>query len=163
MGSCVAEVHVVIHTPHVFLAARCSNFDEARARDLPEADQLCFEPGFPALVMLCRFVADRQAPTEWGDLSSRPLLYLDGPPDPVVDEGFQLFQVPELVVRKFAELATAGIEECVTAWEQRLGDVDTALLGHGSPLGVESLTQLAELARRGLSSSKALFVTVLFR
>ena len=74
----------MIEVPRLILAAHSLSRLEALPRDAADADHLLFEPGVLALELLCQVV------TSCPVSEQTALEHLDGPPDPVVDEGFQL-------------------------------------------------------------------------
>jgi hypothetical protein len=147
------EVETMVETPFLFLATRCVSLLDARQKDIADMDSLFFEPGFPALQVLCEVVTGRQVSeqTAWEPI--------DGPPDPEADEGFQLFRMTDEVVRRIAGIAFQ--EQCDTAaiWAERLQKA-----GRNEPSTLTTaLAGLTNLARRGESSDKAVFLKVLFR
>ena len=146
----------MVEMPRLFLAARCASLLEARRNDVADTDLLPFEPGFLALQVLCEVVTGRQVTEEnaWERV--------DGPPDPIVDEGFQLFRLTEGVVRRIAGIALQ--EECdvATIWAERLQKVGQ--VGRPEPSALTTaLAGLTNLARRAERSGKAVFLKVLFR
>lgn len=139
--------------PTLFLAAHCTCIAEVPSP--PNTDELIFEPGFLAFEALCQVLVD-------GPLNEpHPLQLIDGPRDPVVDEGFQLFRINDNLVRRLASSTAEADRLTLAHWFETLRSEfrtthELSLLG-------PALSELTALARRGESSGKALFLLVLFR
>jgi len=150
----------MIETPELFLAADCSSLADVREVSRNPFDSLLFEPGFPAFQVLCAVVMGTQ-PAKWSNDDSGLLKYLDGPPDPMADEGFQLFRVADEVTRRLAQLTRESTADIVAAW---LHATRSCGFPAGEPAAIDAaLVALASLARRGQESGRALFVIVLYR
>jgi len=152
--------------PVLFLAIDCSSVGEARPYDLSDTDRLSFTPGLLALDLLCGIVTGSQLAFLSPNAALRSWVYVDGPPDPDIDEGFQLYRVKAEVARKLSELSheeVAATAEDLLRELQRDGAAWHAQTWHERPALMAAITQLAELARRGQIAGKPLFVTVLFR
>jgi len=145
----------------LFLATECRDLGEARLHEVPQEEQLAFEPGLLPLQLLCGGASGSSAGMDANVCAFDPLLFVDGPPQPEVDEGFQLFRVAEPMMEHLRNMEPGCAEKaaamCVGEMERQ-----------GYPAGevaslAEAVARVGELARRGRESGKSIFVRVLFR
>ena len=152
---------LMIETPELFLAADCPDCAAYRRADLAESDRLSFEPGFPALNILCLLLTGRLV-TDWLKRQpDGPLEYVDGPPDPDSQEGFQLSRLSAAVVGHLAGLTVDGRETTAAGWQAEL--VRLGLAGPDPSVGTVALARLAAFARRAGRESKSLYSLALVR
>ncbi|MBL8800301.1 MAG: hypothetical protein JNM56_40850 [Planctomycetia bacterium] len=136
--------------PTLFIAPHCTNLAEARRYERQAGqDTLVFAPGYFVLHGLYSCVAGQP---------EAELVLIDGPPDPRVDEGFQLLRMAPEVVRRLAKLTAADERELAAKCIRSLGSLapDAAAIRDG-------VSQLVKLARRAELQRGFVFVTVLFR
>src|SRR5262249_7587194 len=141
--------------PTLFLAAHCTSIGEIRELNLTEEDELIFQPGFLPLSVLCQVIVGRPVAEQ------TELQFIDGPPDPVVDEGFQLFRIADEVVQRLTTSTLPQDRNTVASWLEGLNSLGQT--NHDSAAFATALAELTRLAQRGQSTGKCLFVSVLYR
>lgn len=144
-----------METPILFLAPSSASLAGCPGRNTAHEDMLLFEPGFLALTILCQVLADRPA------AERTALQFIDGPLNPELDEGVQLFRITDDVVHLLSRQASHPGDDVLPCWLEELGAYGQATPPM-TPL-TNALAQLAQVARHGERSSRGLFVKVLFR
>lgn len=88
--------------------------------------------------------------------------YIDGPPNPQIDEGFQLFRLTSDAIDALAAIPSAMVPDIACRWRASLEEY---LRSIGEvPEDLEGLVSRAsEMAREGKRTGKAMFVRVLYR
>lgn len=143
-----------METPWIFVAPAGTTIRSAPAFFDGANDQMTFEPGmmgFEALATQLSAVPSR---------GRTALDYRDGPADPELDEGVQLFEIRPDVVEKLAGLTvdTNARANILANWE----DIELPRLAPSLELA-PVLDRLIELARQAKSATRSLYVSVLFR
>jgi len=129
---------------------------------VPEADRLPFDFGLLALSLLLDLVSAKPESSVDDDCVSSSLVLILGPPDTVIDEGFQLFRIAKDVTGKLAELTANEIIEAACEWHRKLAEKRLSDQPEQSVLQ-NALIKLNGLARRAEATKKSLFVEQLFR
>ena len=149
-----------METPLLFLATPGSARIGAW-RYVPEADRLPFAPGLSAFKVLCGVVTGSSLSVVWAHPSTDPLQYLDGPANPVIDEGVHLYRLLDAVAEQIGNLRPSELGSIAASW---LRELDRQGCGQQDlPTLTAALEEVVTLAGRGKHLDKALFVEILFR
>jgi hypothetical protein len=149
----------MFETPDLFVADEASVSGEKWRRS-ENWEMSSFEPGYVALCIVCAVVDGHPRPGFWTDSSPNPVEYVDGPPDPSLDEGFQLHRISGDTTKNLAALDREGIRETVESWRSELAKHPSA--ANDDDLE-RALNELNRLATDAVESGKAVFVHVLVR
>lgn len=140
------------------LAADVASVGELRRFGEADADATPFEPGLFALRVLGASILGNPSPL---DDAEAGLLTVDGPPDPVRDEGVFLYRLSDPVVETIATWTQDGRREAAERWSSAIARYD-APRGGLARLG-PPLYALADLAKMAVQSGKKIYVRKLER
>jgi hypothetical protein len=145
----------------LFLASPETAHIGARA-EVPEADQLSIGSFFTTpLALLYSLAIGQPVHLRFDRHSAAPFQFLDGPPNPEFEEGFQLYRVADDFARWLRNLSAEQIEQYSQDWlreTQRLG-----CRPRDQAEARDLLARMARLAVRGYEANRPLFLEVLVR